>query len=98
MLQEQQRTPLWLYTLQENLTDYPDNNQYKLGLVASAINCDVLRSAMYECYRNSDQDGIAQLTDNLTTTIQQAFACLGKPLHTMADITTFLTTRSQSDE
>ena len=98
VLQEQQRTPLWLYTLQENLTDYPDNNQYKLGLVASAINCDVLRSSMYECYRNSDQDGIAQLTDNLTTTIQQAFACLGKSLHTMADITTFLTTRSQSDE
>ena len=98
LLQEQQRTPLWLYSLQENLTDYPDNNQYKLGLVASAINCDVLRSAMYECYRNSDQDGIAQLTDNLTTTIQQAFACLGEPLYTMADITTFLTTRSQSDE
>lgn len=98
VLQEQQRTPLWLYTLQENLTDYPDNNQYKLGLVASAINCDVLRSSMYECYRNSEQDGIAQLADNLTTTIQQAFACLGEPLHTMADITTFLTTRSQSDE
>ncbi len=98
VLQEQQRTPLWLYTLQENLTDYPDNNQYKLGLVASAINCDVLRSSMYECYRNSEQDGIAQLADNLTTTIQQAFACLGEPLYTMADITTFLTTRSQSDE
>ena len=98
VLQEQQRTPLWLYTLQENLTDYPDNNQYKLGLVASAINCDVLRSAMYECYRNSEQDGMAQLADKLTTTIQQAFACLGKPLHTMADITTFLTTRSHSDE
>jgi len=98
VLQEQQRTPLWLYTLQENLTDYADNNQYKLGLVASAINCDVLRSAMYECYRNSEQDGMAQLADNLTTTIQQAFACLGKPLHTMADITTFLTTRSHSDE
>lgn len=98
VLQEQQRTPLWLYTLQENLTDYADNNQYKLGLVASAINCDVLRSSMYECYRSSEQDGIAQLADNLTTTIQQAFACLGKPLHTMADITTFLTTRSQSDE
>lgn len=98
VLQEQQRTPLWLYTLQENLTDYPNNNQYKLGLVASAINCDVLRSAMYECYRNSEQDGMAQLADKLTTTIQQAFACLGKPLHTMADITTFLTTRSHSDE
>ncbi|MAJ69627.1 MAG: hypothetical protein CBB67_018520 [Alteromonadaceae bacterium TMED7] len=98
VLQEQQRTPLWLYTLQENLTDYADNNQYKLGLVASAINCDVLRSAMYECYLNSEQDGMAQLADNLTTTIQQAFACLGKPLHTMADITTFLTTRSHSDE
>ena len=98
VLQEQQRTPLWLYTLQENLTDYADNNQYKLGLVASAINCDVLRSAMYECYLNSEQDGMAQLADNLTTTIQQAFACLGKPLHTMADITSFLTTRSHSDE
>lgn len=98
MLQEQQRTPLWLYTLQENLTDYPDNNQFKLGLIASAINCDVLRSAMFECYRISEQDSQSQLADKLTTTIHQAFACLGKSLHTMADITTFLTTRSQSDE
>ena len=98
VLQEQQRTPLWLYTLQENLTDYPDNNQFKLGLIASAINCDVLRSAMFECYRISEQDSQSQLADKLTTTIHQAFACLGKSLHTMADITTFLTTRSHSDE
>lgn len=98
VLQQQHRTPLWLYTLQENLTDYADNNQYKLGLVASAINCDVLRSAMYECYRSDQQQSRAQLADKLTTTIHQAFECLDTPLHTMADITTFLTTRSQCDE
>lgn len=95
VLQEQQRTPLWLYALTENLLDYADSNQYKLGLIASAINCDVLRSAMYECYRHSSEETTGQLATQCKTTIKQAFECIGAPLHTLAELTDYLTTRNR---
>lgn len=95
VLQAQQRTPLWLYTLSENRLDYADNNQYKLGLVASAINCDVLRSAIYECYRTNPAESVEQLAQQCNKTITQAFACIGEPLHNMAELCAYLTTRNR---
>ena len=60
---KQNRTPLWLCILHENLTDSP-KNRAKLGLIGSAIISDVLRSSILENYKD---ENIQSISDAFTT-------------------------------
>jgi len=100
ILQTGKRTPLWLYTLHENFTDYPLNGRPRaLGLLASSINCDVLRSAILECYRASPNDSLSHLMQQLNQQFNHACQILPcAKLDTMEGLTRYIQDRRQQHE